>query len=253
MNIAEEILKKYEEVFNNLPEQGKGNLKFGRSTVNVSAISGQYYCEKKLELESEYPLPPSERMITGEAGHEAATAYAEPIPKEEGITLAVEEREEALPLFEFNIGWRHNGIPITGRVDEAWFRNGNIDLVVERKFSNTLTAYRSYHIQAQLYCLGLGEMGFTTDPTVYRIVILKRSCSDCEKLAERSCPIFTITKTNFLCKNGEVKAMIYPFKRGEIVGELDWALGFWLNKRKAILTRNKAKCRACEYNGICLV
>ena len=57
MDIGEEILKKYDEVFNNLPQ--KGSLKFGRRMVSVSNIAEQYYCKKKLDLESEYPIPPT--------------------------------------------------------------------------------------------------------------------------------------------------------------------------------------------------
>ena len=44
MDIGEEILKKYDEVFNNLPP--RGNLKFGRRMESVSNIAEQYYCEK---------------------------------------------------------------------------------------------------------------------------------------------------------------------------------------------------------------
>jgi len=251
MNIAEEILAKYDNLFEDLSKQGKGDLRFGRSLVSVSAISGQYYCEKKLEMENDHPLPPSKRMIEGEAGHEAATSLAEPVLKEEGIALAVKEREEALPLFEFSIGWKHNNIPIIGRIDEAWFRGGNVDLVVERKFSDRLAVYRDHHLQAQLYCLGLGEMGFNTDSTAYRIMLLKRSCRDCERLIERSCPIFSADKMGFYCYMGETKAFTYPFKKEEIVKDLDWALRFWQNKRKAIPTKNRAKCRVCEYAIIC--
>ena len=72
MDIAEEILRKYDEVFNNLPRKGKGNLRFGRSIVSVSNIAEQYYCEQKLDLESEHPVPPTEQMIKEEEGHEAA-------------------------------------------------------------------------------------------------------------------------------------------------------------------------------------
>ncbi len=251
MDVANEILAKYNALFENLPEQGKGNLKFGRSLISVSAISGQYYCEKKLEMENDHPLPPSKRMIEGEAGHEAATSYAEPVTKEEGIALAVEEREEALPLFEFSIGWKYNSIPIIGRVDEAWFREGNVDLVVERKFSNRLTVYRDHHLQAQLYCLGLGEMGFNTDSTAYRIMLLKRSCRDCKELVTRSCPIFDINTTDFRCELGETRATIFPYNKEEIIRDLDWALGFWTGRREVIPTRNRAKCWVCEYANIC--
>jgi len=42
MDIAEEILMKYEEVFSNLPDKGKGNLRFGRSMVSISNIAEQF-------------------------------------------------------------------------------------------------------------------------------------------------------------------------------------------------------------------
>ena len=65
MNIADEILREYEEVFSNLPHEGEGQLRFGRSMVSISNIAGQFYCEQKLDLESEYPIPPTEQMKTG--------------------------------------------------------------------------------------------------------------------------------------------------------------------------------------------
>jgi hypothetical protein len=136
-------------------------------------------------------------------------------------------------------------------VDEAWFRGGNVDLVVERKFSNTLSVYSPYHVQAQLYCLGLGEMGFNNESTGYRIIVLKRSCHECKMLLDRSCPIFHLDRTDFSCEIGEAKAFTYPFDKERIINDLDWALGFWLNKRQAIPTKNPAKCRVCEYSGMC--
>ena len=249
MDIGEEILRKYDEVFNNLPQ--KGNLKFGRRVVSVSNIAEQYYCEQKLDMESEYPIPPTEEMIKGEVGHEAASTIGIPVSKEEAIKEAVIEREEAIFYCEFNIAWMHNGVLIIGRVDEAWFRGGNVELVAERKFSNNLIVYNPYHVQAQLYCLGLGEMGFNNESTNYRIIVLKRSCHECDNLVDRSCPIFELDRTDFGCENGEAKAFIYPFIKERILQDLDWALDFWMNKRPAIPTKNRAKCHVCEYNNMC--
>ena len=251
MDRAIQILSKYDEVFDNLPHKGKGKLRFGRSMVSISNIAQQYYCEQKLDLESEYPMPPTEQMQKGGAGHEAAATLGVAVSKEEAIKDAVVEREEAIFICEFNIAWVHKGVPIIGMVDEAWFREGNVDLVVERKFSNALSVYSPYHVQAQLYCLGLGEMGFNNESTNYRIIVLKRSCHECEKLINRSCPIFAFERTDFHCDKGESKAFVYPFKKEKIVEDLDWALDFWKNERKAIPTRNPAKCRACEYSEMC--
>ena len=251
MDIAEEILRRYEEVFGNLPDKGMGKLRFGRSMLSVSNIAEQYYCEQKLDMESEIPMPPTEEMKTGGAAHEAAATIGLEISKEQSIADAVKEREEAIFICEFKIAWIHKGIPIIGMVDEAWFRGGNVDLVVERKFSNTLSVYSPYHIQAQLYCLGLGEMGFNNESTDYRIIIFKRSCHGCEKLIDRSCPIFAFDKTDFVCDRGDTKAFTYPFEKEKIIGDLDWALAFWLNKRSAVPTKNPAKCRVCEYSQMC--
>ena len=190
-------------------------------------------------------------MIRGEAGHEAASTIGIPVSKEEAIKEAILEREEAIFYCEFNMAWVHNRIPIIGRVDEAWFRGGNVELVSERKFSNNLSIYSPYHVQAQLYCLGLGEMGFNTSSTSYRIVVLKRSCHECEKLIDRSCEIFKLDRPDFSCEKGEAIAFVYPFDKNRILQDLDWALNFWTNKRESIPTKNKAKCRVCEYQNMC--
>ncbi|MFC1871659.1 hypothetical protein ACFLYF_04590 [Chloroflexota bacterium] len=249
MDTARQILSKYDSIFDNLP--AKGNLRFGRSTVSISSIASQYYCEKKLELRNEHPLPPTKTMIKGEAGHEAVTTLAVPISKEESIQEAWEPREKPLCIYEFSIGWIHNGVPIIGLVDEAWFRGGTVDIVVERKFSNNLSVYSPYHVQAQLYCLGLGEMGFDNKSTHYRIMVCKRSCIECVKLKDNTCGISNTEKTEFQCNSGGAIAYSYPFNKDKIVKDLDWALDYWTGRREAVPTKNRAKCRVCEYHSQC--
>jgi len=249
MDRETEILNKYDDIFCNLPK--KGSLKFGNSLVKVSSISSQYYCEKKLELQNEFPLPPTEQMQQGTEGHETAISLAEPVSKEEAVQEALKEKEKAEPIYEFGIAWIHRGVPIIGRVDEAWFRGGSVDLVVERKFSNSLTIYSPYHVQAQLYCLGLGEMGFDISTTKYRIIVFRPSCRECEMLIERVCPIFNLDKMDFDCDIGEAGAFMYPFKKEETIRDLDWAIEYWLGKREAVSTKNHSKCRVCEYKNMC--
>jgi CRISPR/Cas system-associated exonuclease Cas4 (RecB family) len=251
MDIAKDILIRYCSLFDNLPMKGDGNLRFGHSLLRISDIASQYYCEKKLEIRHEHPLPPTQRMIDGEAGHEAVTSLAEPLTKEQAIEAAIEESELPICLYEFNLGWKYKDVPIIGKVDEAWFRGGTVDLVVERKFSDSLKVYNPYHIQAQLYCMGLGEMGFENSNTKYRIMVFKRSCHDCEKLIDRSCPIFELGRAQFQCDTGIARAYLYAFDESIITRDLDWALEYWLCQRDAVPTQNQAKCKACEYNEIC--
>ena len=249
MDIASDILSKYATVMNRVFES-KGKLRFGRNAVSISSIAQQYYCEKALELSHEHPLPPTQKMKQGEAGHESVTTLAEPVSKEECFKEALIEREKPVCIYALGIAWEHKGIPIIGLVDEAWFREGNVELVVERKFSNSLKIYSPYHVQAQLYCLGLGEMGFNNSDTNYRIMVFKRGCVDCPELEQRSCSIFNNLKS-YQCDKGESIIYTYEFDKQTILKDLDWAIEFWLAKRDAIPTKVQAKCKACQHNRLC--
>ena len=137
MDIASEIQKKYQSAFEGVPK-GKGNLRFGRNIVSVSLIAKQYYCEKALDLDFKHPAPPTQIMQKGKEGHESVTALAEPVTKEEAVADAVKKREKPICIYEFGVAWKYKGVPIIGHIDEVWFRGGGVDLVVERKFSNSL-------------------------------------------------------------------------------------------------------------------
>jgi hypothetical protein len=249
MIIAGKILDKYQEVMNRVFES-KGTLRFGRNAISISSIAQQYYCEKAVELNHAHPLPPTKKMQQGEKGHENIISAAEPVSKEECFKEALAAREKPVCIYELGIAWEHKGIPVIGLVDEAWFREGDVEMVVERKFSNNLKVYSSYHVQAQLYCLGLGEMGFNNTDTLYRIMVFKRACTDCPKLEDRSCDIFTNIRS-YQCNNGESIMYTYEFEKQDILKDLDWAVDFWQDKRDAIPTKVKAKCKVCQHKGLC--
>ncbi|MFC2032957.1 hypothetical protein ACFLUB_00290 [Chloroflexota bacterium] len=208
--------------------------------VRVSDISAQYYCEKKLELKEEIPMPPTRRMQEGESGHEAITTLAEPITKEEAIQDALRTREKPVCMYEFKIGLKYKDIPIIGLVDEAWFKDGAVELLIERKFNNILSVYSPYHVQAQLYCLGLSEMGFDASNTEYGIMVFKPQCYNCEKLVDLSCQIFK-DSSSFSCDKGAAKTFVYPFNKERTLEDLDWALEYWKGERNAKPTANPQK------------
>jgi hypothetical protein len=219
MNLEQQILESYQRVMSSLPEVGQ--LRFGRKTVRISDIAKQYYCEKSVELSYLKPKPATPRMADGEKGHAAISSTAEPMTVYESVKQATLPREKPFCLYEFNIAWLSKDVPITGNVDEAWFKQGNVDLVVERKFTNTLAVYNPYQVQAQLYCLGLGEMGFDVRGTKYRIALMKRSCFDCGELLTLSCPTISCEADEYSCQNGASRAFIFPFEKIQAVNDLD--------------------------------
>lgn len=250
MKNAKRILEQYQAIFQD-PAALSRKLRFGRGIVSISDIAQQYYCEKALELNYEHPLEQTDEMRDGAAGHETSTALAIPVSKEQAMRDAVRKRKKPICIYEFGITWNHMGVPILGRVDEVWFRGGNVDFVVERKFTDVLRPYGTYHVQARLYCLGLEEMGFKTSSTLYTIMTFKRSCFHCEMLALKSCNILTNERSHFSCDKGEAKTFTYPYNRDEAVKELSWALDYWLGRREAIPSKNPAKCRACRQRIRC--
>ena len=154
-DIVTRILSRYQDVTSRLPEK-KGSLRFDRCSVSVSAIAQQFYCEKALEFSFVKPAPRTQKMKDGEAGHENVSITARPLTREEAIQEASVPRKAAVCIYEFSIAWEHHGVTLVGNVDEAWFREASVELVTERKFSGSLKIYQPYHVQAGLYCLGLG-------------------------------------------------------------------------------------------------
>jgi hypothetical protein len=55
MNIWERQLNRYYNLQEQIDQRkGKGILRFGRSSVRASDVAGQYYCEKKIEMQYIY-------------------------------------------------------------------------------------------------------------------------------------------------------------------------------------------------------
>ena len=248
--LGKDILSRYRSVVN-AARARESQLRFGRHTVAVSSIAQQFYCEKALQYSIEKPLAPTLQMRNGTAGHEAVAALGVPMTHEEAVAEALVPREKPICVYEFRIAWEHNGVTLTGFVDEAWFREGKVDLVAERKFSGSLGIYSTYHVQAGLYCLGLGEMGFDTTRTLYRINVFSRTCHNCDRLASGDCPILSTATPAYTCEAGSCVSQSFPFSKEAVLLNLDWALQFWKGEREAEPATSATRCRSCRYKQVC--
>lgn len=242
-----EVITNYQSLFDNLDN----TFRFDRGIVSVSDIAQQFYCEKEVHLKYEYPQEPTEEMLIGSGAHEKITTLAEKVSTEEAIKDALRKRKKAICIYEFGVGWLYKSVPILGRVDEVWFNSGKVELAIERKFSNSLVDYPSYHVQARLYCLSLEGMGFDITSTNYRIMIFRRSCAECPKLVLRACPIFYSGRDYYKCDEGETKIYNRQFNKSVAINDLDWALDYWLGLREPKPCNNSAKCRPCRQKSHC--
>lgn len=248
--LSQEILERYREAVR-ASRENDPVLRYGRRTLAVSTLAQQFYCEKAVQLSIERPFAPTAEMQSGTAGHEAVAALGVPMTAAEAVAAATVERIQPLCVYEFKIGWRYHGVTILGFVDEAWFRAGNVVLVAERKFSGSLGIYTPYHVQAGLYCLGLGEMGFATGSTQYRVSVFKRECHRCERLAAGDCLLLSGETGQQECGQGAGISQVFPFEREQAARNLDWALEFWTGDREAQPTTSPGKCRSCRYRRVC--
>jgi hypothetical protein len=248
--VAGEILDRYRQVYR-ASREGEPLLRYGRRTVPVSTIAQQFYCEKAVQLSIERPRAPTGEMLAGTAGHEAVATLGVTMSPEQAVAEAVAARERPLCIYEFRIGWQHCGVTVLGFVDEAWFRGGHVDLVAERKFSGSLAIYKPYHVQAALYCLGLGEMGFSTEHCEYRISVFKRDCHTCDSLKAGDCPGSAMNADNYACESGACISQSFPFDRESAMTDLNWALEFWTMEREAEPTTVASRCRYCRYRLFC--
>ncbi len=226
-------------------------MRYGRRSVPVSTIAQQFYCEKAVQLSIERPRAPTGEMLAGTAGHDTVAALGVTMSPERAVVEAVAAREQPICIYEFRIGWKHGDVTILGFVDEAWFRGGHVDLVAERKFSGNLAIYKPYHVQAALYCLGLGQMGFSTEDSRYRISVFKRDCHICERLKSGNCPGTAMNAESYSCESGAFTSQSFPFDSEATMTDLNWALEFWTMEREAQPTSNPSRCRYCRYRLMC--
>ncbi len=244
------ILQRYRQVYRSSRE-GEALLRYGRRTVPVSTIAQQFYCEKAVQYSIEQPRAPTAEMRSGLAGHEAVASLGVPMTAEQAVVEAVAAREKPICLYEFRIGWRHGGVTVLGFLDEAWFKEGSVVLVAERKFSGSLSIHTPYHVQAALYCLGLGEMGFNTEHCRYRISVFKRDCHACGLLEEGTCPGTAAEARSYSCEQGACVTQEFPFDRESTIDDLNWALSYWTYEREAEPTKLASRCRSCRYRHMC--
>jgi len=231
-------------------EKNEGDLRFNRCSIRASDVAGQYYCEKKIEMEYLYGEVETEPKNQGTEAHENLLEGSEAVSQED-IWKAVYGKRPVLAL-EWLLLAEYKDIILIGQPDSVLFENGFPLVVFEYKFSRSKRAYPSYHVQAGFYGILLKSIGFDTGKLYYAIVVADRNARDDPNLKEN---VFEAIKKNGLNKAilPIENAVIYlnKFDKQEAKSSIEWAIQFWKGQREAISTTNPNKCRICEYQEEC--
>jgi hypothetical protein len=250
-----------------LPERA---LRHGVPGVGVSTLASQWYCELKVDLEFRHPgvsaVTPA--MEEGIAGHEALSAGAVPLSREELDQRLLAGRD--VDLQESPFAASIHDAAVVGVPDLVRLRGRDARLVLEFKFSKHDALFMDRFVQAEAYALLLRQSGFGTDGTVCVVGILPPSAAGeddgsridalrrggvLEKLLERSDGMADrfarSPRSRFSLHSWEKSGALHAFRFEAATAErhLRWALDYWKQRREAVATRNSSKCRVCPFNA----
>ena len=136
MTTWKQQLKKYNSLLEKILERKEKNeaeLRFNRSTIRASDVAGQYYCEKKIEMEYLYGEVETETKNQGTAGHENLLEGSE-VVEQEDLWKSVYRKEPVLALEWLLLG-EYKDIILAGQPDSVLFENGFPMIIFEYKFS----------------------------------------------------------------------------------------------------------------------
>jgi len=241
-SMLEELRKKREEK--------TGRLRFDRSTICASDIAGQFYCEKKLEMEYLHGEIETEAKTLGSEAHERLIEDAVEI-KKEALWKKIYGKEPVLAVEMFIIS-KYQDVFLAGQPDSVMFYKGHPIVIFEFKFSKSGIAYPSHHVQAQTYGLILENMGFDTTRLFYAIVVADPKTKGNPELQRKA--IDAIFKKGFeesILPIDDTIVHFCKFHLFEAQESLQWAIDFWKQKRAATQTTNLNKCSKCEYQNQC--
>jgi len=231
-------------------EEQDERLRFNRLTISASDIAGQYYCEKKVELEYLHGEIETEAKTVGSEAHERLIEEAVEI-KREGLWKKIYGKEPVLAIEMFILG-KYQDLFLAGQPDSVMFYKGYPIVIFEFKFSRSGIAYPSHHVQAQTYGLILENMGFDTSRLFYAIVVADPKTRGNPELQHKA--IDAIFKKGFeesILSIDDTIIHFCKFYPSEAQESLQWAIKFWKQGRDATPTTNPNKCAKCEYKLQC--
>jgi len=251
LDFWEELWKKEEEFF----DSGSKEFRHETSFVSVSSIAEQYYCEYKLENEFALGEVPTEAKETGTALH-AELMPTERITREEFAEM-VGRKEPTLGVLD--VWGNAGGLKVMGEPDHIIWSEGRPLWVIELKTTagDPNPLWEDQENQVRIYGLLLDRMGF--DCSRMRLAVVRVRAEELGEEEKRDW-ILKITKAlmggGVLALEAKHRGMMKVHLLEHDVGRAETAVrskaGYWLKDREPIASASVGKCRACEYNSVCV-
>jgi PD-(D/E)XK nuclease superfamily protein len=233
---------------------GKKDLRHGISSVGVSSLAGQFYCEYKIENEFLHGEIPSYAKDEGTILHDELIPQ-EPISKE-GFAELVSQKKPSYAVLRV---WGKIGdIRMIGMPDHIIWIEEKPRWLVELKTTSgdPATLWDDQRAQVLIYGALLAQMGFDCSDLQLAVVRLKASdLSDKEKRdwVMRVSKYLEYDRIRALeAKNaGRMKVHVIKHDVSEAETCIRRMQDYWLGRREPSSSTSINKCKACEYRSLC--
>jgi hypothetical protein len=234
--------------------QGKRDLRHGVSSVGVSTLAGQFYCEYKVE--NEFALG----EIATEAKEEGTLLHDELIPmkpiSKDGFVKLVSQKRPSYAVLR--VWGELADIRLVGEPDHIiWSEEKPLWLVELKTTAGDPKALWDDQLnQILIYGALLEKMGF--DCSKLRLALVRIRAKELSDEQKRAW-IVPISKN---LEQGLVRELEAEHRGAMKVHLIDHDVhaaelgvrrmqGYWLKEREATSSTSIGKCRACEYNPVC--
>jgi len=233
---------------------GESEFRHGTSFVAVSTISGQFYCEYKVENEVAFGEVPTEAKDQGTNLHDELIPQ-EPITEKQFAELVSRKQPSYAVL---NVWGTVGGLRLVGTPDHIVWSEGRPLWLVELKTTrgDPTSLWPDQMNQIRIYGLLLELMGFDCSRLKLALVRLRAGeLSDADRtlwmervsthlesgrLAELEAKYRSAMKVHLLVHDKAAAEASVMEKRG-----------YWMGEREATSSTSAGKCRACEYSAVC--
>ena len=235
-------------------QSGKNDLRHGISSVGVSSLAGQFFCEFKVENQFVHGEIPTEEKEGGTALHDELIPQRS-ISKEDFAKLVGSKKRAyaVLPVWGTLADIRMIGMP-----DHIIWRQGRPLWVVELKTTtkDPTQLWDDQRAQVVIYGALLEQMGF--DCTGLRLALVRLKAAD---LSEKERRDWVTRVSKYLEADqverlentdaGKMKVHVLRHDVAEAEATVRRMQDYWLGRREPTSSTSPNKCKACEYHTLC--
>jgi len=236
---------KFESLFSSLS---------GAETVAPSKIGGQFYCEKKIDLEQEHGEVETPEKQRGSETHEKAAEDAKEVEMDE-VWDTIERGEQQILLESPFVGEAADFV-VVGIPDAVIFDDGKPQLIFDRKTTSIPNhLFDNQRIQVWLYGYMLQSLGFEIDEMQIAILSHEQRL-DPETGKELQDMVLSglvdfDNEKNQMMEDPDAFLYLFDYDPTDHIEDLSWALEYWREEREPVPTKKAAKCRSCPYSDVC--